>query len=64
MDKKFISAPQMRILCGEISQMTEWRWQRDPDLDFPKPVKIRNRVYYREAEILAWLDRQAEKAGA
>jgi len=64
MDKKLISAPQMRILCGEISQMTEWRWQRDPELDFPKPVKIRNRVYYRETEVLAWLDRQAEKAGA
>lgn len=61
---KLISAAQMRDLCGGISQMTEWRWQRDPELEFPTPVRIRGRVFYREAEATAWLERQAEKAGA
>lgn len=28
-----------------ISAMTGWRWTRDPDLNFPQPVKIRNRCF-------------------
>jgi hypothetical protein len=28
-----------------ITSMTGWRWTRDPKLDFPPPVKIRNRCF-------------------
>jgi hypothetical protein len=28
-----------------VSAMTLWRWDRDPDLGFPPPVKIRKRKF-------------------
>ena len=40
--------------------MTLWRWLKQ--CDFPKPVYIAKRRYWREAEILDWLEAQAENA--
>jgi predicted DNA-binding transcriptional regulator AlpA len=28
-----------------VSAMTIWRWDHDPQLDFPKPIRIRGRKY-------------------
>lgn len=44
-----------------VSLMTLWRWDHDPDLNFPKPVYIRKRKY-RHAEELAEFD--ASRAAA
>ncbi|CAM5420046.1 hypothetical protein FALB51S_02492 [Frigidibacter albus] len=60
MERKLISANAARILCGDVSDMTLWRWLADPDLAFPKPVYIGRRRYFREAEIFAWIEAQAE----
>jgi hypothetical protein len=30
------------------------RWERDPELNFPKPLIIRGRKYRDEAELAAW----------
>jgi hypothetical protein len=38
-----------------VSLMTLWRWDNDPELNFPKPVYIRKRKY-RSAEELAEFD--------
>jgi len=35
--------------------MTLWRWLRDPELGFPRPLVINGRRYWRESEIKAWL---------
>lgn len=35
----------VRKRYGNATGMTLWRWRRDPDLGFPKPVKIRGRNY-------------------
>ena len=34
-------------VCKEfgITAMTLWRWDHDPELDFPPPVKIRKKNY-------------------
>jgi predicted DNA-binding transcriptional regulator AlpA len=47
-----------------VSSMTLWRWDRDTELNFPKPVRIRGRKY-RRAEELAEFDAQrtAERDG-
>lgn len=50
-----IQAAEVRIICGGVSDMTLWRWLNDPTLDFPRPIYIGRRRYWREAEILAWL---------
>ena len=36
------------------SSQTRWRWSKDPELGFPKPIKIKNRLLYRRAEIERW----------
>jgi hypothetical protein len=34
--------------------MTLWRWDHDPDLNFPKPIRIRSRKYRDERELDAF----------
>ena len=53
-----IAAGEVRQLCGGISDMTLWRWLDDKALAFPRPVYIARRRYWREADILEWLDSQ------
>jgi predicted DNA-binding transcriptional regulator AlpA len=62
MTEKRIQAAQVRALCGDISDMTLWRWiaQRG----FPAPTYIARRRYWREAEIIAWLETQPTKSAA
>lgn len=44
--------PAVRVLERyKISQMSLWRWQRDPRLNFPKPMRVSGRRYYRLAEL-------------
>jgi hypothetical protein len=40
------------------------RWLDDPELNFPKPIYIRKRRYWRENELAAWERSQASKARA
>lgn len=54
MPKKLISGPQFRERYGGISEMTEYRWTHDPELNFPKPVYIRKRKYWDEAALDAF----------
>jgi predicted DNA-binding transcriptional regulator AlpA len=38
-----------------------WLWRRlNDDSGFPKPIYIGKRRFFDEAEILEWLDRQAD----
>jgi predicted DNA-binding transcriptional regulator AlpA len=36
--------------------MTLHRWLNNPDLNFPKPAYIGRRRYWREADVIAWLE--------
>lgn len=56
MERKLISAKTVRELCGNISDMSLWRWLNDPALGFPRPVYIQKRRFWREAEILEWIE--------
>ena len=55
-----INSKYTRELCGGISDMSLYRWLNNERLGFPQPVYIQKRRYWREAEIVAWLDRQSE----
>ena len=55
---EYITATHARRDILGISEMTEWRWQRDPDLDMPKSTKIRGRRYYRADELRARMQRR------
>ena len=53
-DEALISASDARrIWWGGISPTTEWRWSRD-FTDFPVPVTIRSRKYYRVSDVRAF----------
>ena len=51
-----IQAAAVRQMCGDISDMTLWRWLDNPELNFPRPIYIGRRRFWREAEIIAWLE--------
>lgn len=58
---RLISAAAVRELCGGVSDMSLWRWLNNPELEFPRPIHIQRRRYWREAEMLAWIERQADE---
>jgi hypothetical protein len=37
-----------------VSDRTVARWERDPDLNFPKPLVINRRKYFSEDDLTAW----------
>ena len=49
-----VTQPGVAKLLGDVSQMTLWRWRRDPLMNFPRSIKINGRHYYVRAEILNW----------
>lgn len=55
-EKRYVPDPQVCRRYG-ISSMTLWRWDRNPDLNFPPPMRI-NRRKYRDAAALDEWDRQ------
>jgi predicted DNA-binding transcriptional regulator AlpA len=48
-------------LCGGVSTMTIHRWLNDEQKNFPEPLRINRRRYWRITEISDWLDAQASK---
>jgi len=40
-----------------VSEMAIWRWLRDEHLDFPKPMRIRRRNFWRRADSEAFEQR-------
>ena len=57
-----ITAAEVRELCGGISDMSLHRWLHDERLAFPRPIYIQRRRYWKEAEILAWLESRRREA--
>jgi predicted DNA-binding transcriptional regulator AlpA len=55
MENRLIPASTVRHLCGDISDMSLWRWLNNPAMDFPRPIVIQRRRYWREADVSAWL---------
>lgn len=64
MTPNLITAPQAREKLGGVSDMSLWRWLNNPEMNFPKPIYIGTRRYFRESEIADWIDKQSEKTAA
>lgn len=62
LNQQLITASRVRELCGGICDMTLWRWRQDPDLQFPVPLTIRRRNFYRADEVAEFIERQAAHA--
>lgn len=51
--ERHLDSPQVRARFG-ISKPTLYRWMNDPEIGFPKPVRIKKRYYFPESVIEAW----------
>jgi predicted DNA-binding transcriptional regulator AlpA len=60
-DDVLLTAAQTRARVGCVSAMCIWRWMRDARVQFPVPVKINNRNYWRLGDLRRW---QAERTGS
>jgi len=47
---EWLTGPQVQRYFN-VTSMTIWRWMRDERLAFPAPTKIRQRNYWRLADI-------------
>ncbi|CAN7173788.1 helix-turn-helix transcriptional regulator [Mesorhizobium caraganae] len=57
----FLTAPQVQKRYN-ITDMTLWRWLKDPELAFPQPTVINRRRYFLEADLSAWERQRAGRA--
>jgi predicted DNA-binding transcriptional regulator AlpA len=55
----FLTAPQV-LDRYNISDMSLHRWLNNPELNFPKPMKINRRRYFKEADLITW---ERQRAG-
>lgn len=61
-EDRLIPAAQTRRMCGNISDMTLYRWITGQGLkngvNFPQPTKIAGRRYWWRSEVIRWLRAQ------
>lgn len=57
-----ITSREVRLLCGGVSDMWLWRRINEGAADFPKPVVIGRRRFWRRGDVLAWFEAQREAA--
>jgi predicted DNA-binding transcriptional regulator AlpA len=53
MDDEWLSGPRVDRRYN-MSPMTRWRWERNPDLGFPKPIIINGRKYWSRRALEEW----------
>ena len=61
---RLVSAADVRAIFGDVSDMTIWRWLKDEDLLFPRPIYVQRRRFWREAELLEWIEKQPRELTA
>jgi predicted DNA-binding transcriptional regulator AlpA len=64
-DSRYLTGPEVCARYG-IVPMSLWRWLSDTkyaDLEFPRPAfRVRDRRYWREADLIDWERRRARAA--
>lgn len=62
MKPEYLTGPQVSERY-QISGMTLYRWLRDPKLDFPRPMVVNRRKFFKESELATW-ERERAKGAA
>lgn len=52
-DREYLTGAELRRRYG-VTEMTIWRWLHDERMNFPRPLVIARRRYFRLADIVAW----------
>ena len=63
-DNKYMSAKSVMARYDDRSDMTIYRWCRDPAMQFPQPVYFGRLRFWRIDELEAWERAQAAKSRA
>ncbi|SSC73058.1 unnamed protein product [Ciceribacter sp. T2.26MG-112.2] len=53
MQQAFLTRPQVKQRYS-ISEMTLWRWENSETLEFPKPIVVNRRKFFREEDLTNW----------
>lgn len=55
-EDRYVTTKQLRVIVP-ASDMTYWRWQRDPEVGFPSPVKLGadGRNYWSLPKVREWI---------
>jgi len=51
LDNDLVPDPVCKAAFGNPSDMTWWRWEHDPQLNFPKAVSLRRRKFRRAGDV-------------
>lgn len=49
----FLTRPQVKQRY-QISEMTLWRWENSETLEFPRPIVVNRRKFFREEDLTNW----------
>jgi predicted DNA-binding transcriptional regulator AlpA len=63
-DDVLLTSAQTRARVGSVSNMCIWRWIRDPRVQFPDPIKINGRNYWRVGDLRRWQTERVTRAAA
>jgi predicted DNA-binding transcriptional regulator AlpA len=63
-DDVLLTSAQVRARVGGVSTMCIWRWMRDERVQFPHPVKMNSRNYWRLGDLRRWQAERMSKAAA
>jgi len=61
-DDVYLSSSQVCERYGKTSTMSLWRWLSDAKLNFPKPITIQRRRFWKLSDLVAWERRRATEA--
>lgn len=62
--KNLMTSAAVRAVFGGISDMALWRWLHHPEMNFPRPIYIGKRRYWKSDEIEAFQRRVTEQSRA
>lgn len=61
-DDVYLSSNQVRKRYGETSDMSFWRWLNNAKMNFPKPIFIQRRRFWRLSDLVQWERQRAKDA--
>ena len=60
-DDALLNSGQVKARFGNVSDMCIWRWMRDERVNFPQPLKINNRNYWRLGDLNDWQQMKVQR---
>ena len=53
-DDTLLTSKQVRARVGGVSDMCIWRWMRDNRVQFPRPLQMNRRNYWKLGDLRRW----------